>query len=146
MTEQTLINQSAALDTMKDMAQELGVQGVAALLVTPILETEWEELTLEIKVCGRFFRPPDPSRDTADHKDAGTNYLAVVSSKIAETLRTKKNSGQPANVDKPTGELGYGGCLIFEKDNQYILLAFSGGTVEEDIQIATAGAKALDLT
>jgi hypothetical protein len=143
MTEQTLIDKSAALDAMKAMAEKIGVKGVAALLVVPVQEDEWEELTLSVQICGRFQRPADPERDKDGQKDKGTNYLAVVSSKIAESLRTKRNSGQPADADKPTGELGYGGCLIFQDGNQYILLAFSGGTVEEDIQIAQAGAEAL---
>jgi hypothetical protein len=128
---------AAALDAMQKKAGELGVRGVAALLVLPKGE-EMKDLTPQMRVCGRYARAFDLTRGS---DDKGSNYLGIAFSKIAEMIRTQQPSGV---VLRPrTGELGFEGGLFSIKGEYTAYASFSGGTSQEDVQVALAGLNAL---
>lgn len=136
MTDQTF-DITAALDVMQEKAEAIGVRGVAVVLILPTGE-EVGSLTPQMRVCGRYSRPSDPIRG-AD--DTGTNYLAVAFSKVADMVRTQQASGHSKIV--PKGELGFEGGHVVVKDDYTAYVAFSGGTAEQDTQVALAALNAL---
>ncbi|MEK7458026.1 MAG: hypothetical protein AAB612_00860 [Patescibacteria group bacterium] len=80
-------------------------------------------------VC-RFARDPDKSKSPEDN---GRNYLAAVGGKLAQMLRTGKNSGVG---DSRASEFAVEGGII----NRRIAAAFSGGTSDQDKRVAIHGA------
>ena len=83
-------------------------------------------------IVGRLTRNPDPERDTQDQQDPGTNYAGAALGKLAQMFRTGKNSGvEPVRK----GEFGAKGGILGHK----VATAFSGGTENQDAQIAQEG-------
>lgn len=128
----------AILQAMEEKANELKVTGVAGfMLVTPGAIPDI--LDMGAKVVGRFERDADPERDKPRKKDRGTNYMGVMFTKMAEMLSTKKNSGTSKERKPKVGETGYPGGVTFEVNGYFMLIAFSGGTGEDDREVSRAG-------
>lgn len=124
-----------ALAAMRVKAKELGVQGVAVVMISLQGDNYLKPI---IDIVGRFERGPDPSKGP---NDTGASYLAVALTKLAEMYRTNADS---AMSGKPTkkGELGLrGGRVVFDEKRNYFFTAFSGGTEDQDVLIAEAGQK-----
>lgn len=138
-----VIDSGKALDAMAAKAKNIGVQGVSAFLAIPLGDLPLVDGVFEIKfrVTGRMERAPDPERG---QNDTGTNYLAVAMSKIAEMVSTLIHSGMAQRPAK-FGEFKFKGGVIYATQTHYLFFAFSGGTPEEDVKVATAGAQALGL-
>ena len=68
------------------------------------------------------------------------NYTGVVLAKIAQMQRTGKPSGAD---DGFIGEVPYRGGVVV-KGEYTILIAYSGGTEEEDVAISSTGAKVMN--
>ena len=126
------------LDQMDAKAQELGVTGVSIFLAAPI--KGGTRLTPHVSVLERIERPADRGVS-----DTGTNYFGVAFTKLAEMLSTAENSGWASRPTK-VGETGYRGGLIFVDEEGSKCFAFSGGTEDQDVEIAKAGAAVLGLT
>lgn len=121
-----------ALNTMYLEATRLGIRkGVGLVLVQLV----WEDKpTVHFTIVERMERDPNPEREG----DTGTNYLAVAMAKLSEMLSTHTNSGSKIRPVK-FGEVGYRGGLFRRVGNTIVCTAFSGGTEDQDVQIAQKG-------
>lgn len=111
------------LALMEKKANDESVAGVALIAFIPGNKTEsWIS---KMKVAGRL----------ADDK---ANYLAVASAKAAEMAVTLKDSGDPErrSID---GELGYKGGAILKVSSGYLVVAFSGGSGQQDYDLSKLG-------
>lgn len=127
-----------ALDAMQAKAQEMGVQGVASVVLQPLGDRD--NFTTHHRTVGRYFRPPQP--EERGPEDKGTNYLIGSFAKIAESIRTAWGSGQ-GQSPLLRCEFGWRGSLVAWDGDQEIYTGFSGGTPEQDVQIAQAGQRHL---
>jgi hypothetical protein len=117
-----------ALETMKQKAAELNIQGVAVVNYAPGDSVEgW---TSKMAVVGRMI----DLKASAN----GNNLLGIAYSKSAEMANTLQNSGT-AKRPPMTGEFGWQGGVIEQVKNGHIIVAFSGGKSEEDVQVSKAG-------
>jgi uncharacterized protein GlcG (DUF336 family) len=70
--------------------------------------------------------------------DGTANFLAIANSKAAEMADTYKDSG--SSPRKPMlGEFGYQGGVVKKVNSGYILAVFSGGSGEQDAEVANEG-------
>ena len=70
--------------------------------------------------------------------DKGTNYFGVAMGKLAMMMATEQNSG-PMGGSIPTGEMPYRGGLVKFEGRYRIFVGFSGGTEDQDVEIARTG-------
>lgn len=130
-----LYAQEVAVEAIRAKAAEMHIQGVGVALVWKMQDPT--SCSPTVKFVGQFHRGPKPERGP---DDVGANYLAVALAKLAQMQRTWKPSGQAA----VKGENDFpGGDLIELDENTLLLAAFSGGTGEEDMEIAQAGLAAM---
>ncbi len=80
-----------------------------------------------------FTREPDPKIVG----DLGTNYFGIAMMKLAVMMSTNGYSG--VNVTIKGGESSYRGGLIRKDDDYTTYMGFSGGTEDQDVEIATSG-------
>lgn len=116
-------NADECLAIMEKAAQKSGITGVAMIAFIPgDASTTWIS---KMKVIGRL-----------TGKDA--NFLAIAYAKASEMAVTHENSG---NVERKeiTGEFGWPGGMIIKVESGYLLGAFSGGTGQQDADVAKAG-------
>ena len=66
------------------------------------------------------------------------NFLAIAYAKASEMAVTHKDSGNGERKDI-TGEFGWQGGVIIKVDSGYIVGAFSGGTGQQDADVAKEG-------
>jgi hypothetical protein len=119
---------TAALDAMKKKAAELNIQGVA---VVSYAEGESvDRWTSRMAVVGHL----------TDVKASanGNNLLGIAYAKSAEMARTLKDSGTAGGAPM-TGEFGWQGGVILKTGSGYVIVAFSGGKSEDDVQVSKAG-------
>ena len=119
---------TAALDAMKRKAAELNIQGVA---VVSYAEGESvDRWTSRMAVVGHL----------TDVKASanGNNLLGIAYAKSAEMARTLKDSGTAGGAPM-TGEFGWQGGVILKTGSGYVIVAFSGGKSEDDVQVSKAG-------
>lgn len=125
-----------SLDAMYLEATRIGLKkGVAFVSVQSPLE---DKPTIHFTVVGRMERDPDPEKEG----DIGTNYLAVAMAKMAYMMSTRTYSGSGIRPIR-FGEVEYRGGLVWLNDNIATYIGFSGGTEEQDLQIAQKGLKSL---
>jgi hypothetical protein len=67
-----------------------------------------------------------------------SNLLGIAYTKASEMADTHLNSGSKSR-EIYSGELGYQGGLIKKVRSGYLLAVFSGGSGEQDIQVANVG-------
>jgi uncharacterized protein GlcG (DUF336 family) len=70
--------------------------------------------------------------------EKGNNLLGIAYAKSAEMASTLQNSGT-AKRPPMTGEFGWQGGVILQIKGGYIIVAFSGGKSEDDVQVSKAG-------
>ena len=85
-----------------------------------------------------FQREPNPSIEG----DKGTNYFGIAMSKLAVMMATELNSGTFKERFKK-GEVPYRGGLVRKVREYKIYTGFSGGTEDEDVEIAELGMTSL---
>lgn len=89
-----------------------------------------------------------PIFDFVDNTFFGTrtNYFAIAMAKLAVAMRLGVDSGT-IKEGLLAGETGYRGCLVrfvtVECENWEIYTAFSGGTEDQDVEIASLGMRML---
>jgi len=127
----TLANQ--ALDAMKKRAAELKVTGVA--VVSFAAGDAVEGWTSKMAVVGRMKDDPTPT-------SKGNNLLGIAYAKSAEMAATLEDSGTAKRAPM-TGEFGWQGGVIAHGKTGYIIVAFSGGKSEDDVQVSKAGLEVL---
>lgn len=129
-----------ALDAMIAIARELGLKkGVATILILKDGADLARVAFQSINGIGSIERDPDPARGGSD---TGTNYLAMALGKIAEMVSTHTDSGTMPRPAK-RGEPGVGGGRTTRVMGGYVYAAYSGGTTEQDDQIAAVGMEVL---
>ncbi len=134
--------EKGAIYAMVTKAKELNVYGVCVVLTTsaskPLNSFFMDPL---IQVVDKFF---DTRNATSAWSPTGASYWAIAMSKIAEMLETNKPSGTIKGRSPRKGEFGYKGGISWRRNNLKIFIAFSGGTQEQDLQIAEAGKMAMN--
>jgi hypothetical protein len=119
---------NAALELMEKKAREISIIGVAIVGYIPGDKTStWVTKMKVVDVLA----------------NAKSNYLAIAYSKAAEMASTLQNSGIDKSRPILSGEFGYQGGLIRKIEGGYIIVVFSGGTSEQDLQVSEVGLNAL---
>jgi hypothetical protein len=111
------------LALIEHAAQKISIKGVAVIAFIPGDVTKsWIS---KMKVVGAL------TNGTA-------NFLAIANSKAAEMADTYQDSG--SGLREPMlGEFGYQGGIGKKVDSGYILSVFSGGSGEQDVEVANEG-------
>jgi hypothetical protein len=125
---------AAALEAMKQKAAELKVTGVA--VVNYASGDTVQAWTSKMAVVGRM-------KDAPTATDKGNNLLGIAYAKSAEMADTLENSGT-AKRPPMTGEFGWQGGVIAQvkigkTGNGHIIVSFSGGKSEDDVEVSKAG-------
>ena len=118
----------AALAAMKARAAELKIQGVAVVAFAPGDTIDgWMS---EMAVVGHM----------TDHTNGekGNNLLAIAYAKASEMANTLKDSGTSGKPPM-TGEFAWQGGVMARVPNGYMIVAFSGGKSEDDVETSKAG-------
>ena len=111
------------LAIIEKAAQKLAITGAAMIAFIPgDVSESWIS---KMKVIGRL------ANDDA-------NFLAIAYAKASEMAVTHKDSGNGEREDI-TGEFGWQGGVIIKVDSGYIVGAFSGGTGQQDADVAKEG-------
>ena len=118
-----------ALKAMKAKAAELKIGGVAVVNFAPGDAVEgWSS---KMEVVGRM-------KDEPSATSKGNNLLGVAYAKSAEMARTLVNSGTSTGTIM-TGEFGWQGGVVEHVKGGYLIVSFSGGKSEDDVQVSKAG-------
>jgi uncharacterized protein GlcG (DUF336 family) len=120
---------TAALAAMRQKAAELNIQGVAVLNYAP--GDSVENWSSKMAVVGRM-------TDPVASNGKGNNLLAIAYAKSSEMARTLMDSGT-AKGTPMTAEFFWQGGVIFKASSGYVIVAFSGGKSEDDVQVSKAG-------
>lgn len=120
---------TAALAAMQKRAEELKAGGVAVVSYAPgDTLTGWSSRML---VVGRM-------KDDPTATSRGNNLIGIAYAKSAEMADTLKDSG--TSDRKPmTGEFGWQGGVVARGRTGIVIVAFSGGKSEDDVEISRAG-------
>ena len=70
--------------------------------------------------------------------EKGNNLLGIAYAKASEMARTAKDSGT-SGLAPMTGEFGWQGGVVARTPKGLIIVAFSGGKSEDDVQVSKAG-------
>ena len=124
--------ETQALQVMKQKAAELNISGVA--VVSYAEGDTIQGWTSKMAVVGRITDPK-----ASEH---GNNLLGIAYAKSAEMAVTLQDSGT-AKRPPMTGEFGWQGGVILKGKSGYIVVAFSGGKSEDDVQVSKAGLEVL---
>ena len=117
----------AALAAMKARANELHINGVAVVAFAPGEQVEsWQS---QMAVVGHMTDPKS---------EKGNNFLGIAYAKAAEMAETLKDSGTSGRQPM-TGEFGWQGGVVARTGRGIVIVAFSGGKSEEDVQVSKAG-------
>ncbi|KAA6456184.1 hypothetical protein DYQ86_25595 [Acidobacteria bacterium AB60] len=122
----------AALAAMKAKAAQLNIAGVAVVSFAP--GDTLEGWSSQMAVVGRML-------DTKAG-EKGNNLLAIAYAKAAEMARTGKDSGT-SGLTPMTGEFGWQGGVTAKTEKGFLIVAFSGGKSEDDVEVSKAGLAAL---
>lgn len=120
--------EARTIEVMKAKAAALNIQGVA--VVSYASGATIDSWTSKMAVVGRLTDPKASAN--------GNNLLGIAYAKSAEMVSTLQDSGT-AKRPPMTGEFGWQGGTILHVDSGYIIVAFSGGKSEDDLQVSKAG-------
>jgi len=122
--EKIFITQSdQCLALIEQAAQKIAIKGVAVVAFIPGDVTEtWIS---KMKVVGNL-------------TSGKANLLGIANTKASEMADTHLDSGSKIR-EVYNGELGYKGGLIRKVKSGYILAVFSGGSGEQDLEVAKTG-------
>jgi hypothetical protein len=120
--------EAQTIAVMKAKAAELNIQGVAVVSFAPGETVEgW---TSKMAVVGRLTDPKASAN--------GNNLLGIAYAKSAEMASTLQDSGTAKRAPM-TGEFGWQGGVILQVKGGWVVVAFSGGKSEDDVQVSKAG-------
>jgi hypothetical protein len=125
---------TAALTAMKQRAAELKVTGVAVVAYAP--GQTIQSWTSKMAVVGKMKDPPSAT-------EKGNNLLGIAYAKAAEMADTIQDSGK-AGRPPMTGEFGWQGGVVAHAKTGFVIVAFSGGKSEDDVQVSRAGLQVLE--
>lgn len=124
---------NAALTAMKARAAELKITGVA--VVSYAQGDTIQGWASRMAVVGRM-------KDAPSATEKGNNLLGIAYAKAAEMAETLQDSGT-AKRPPMTGEFGWQGGVISRTRTGYVIVAFSGGKSEDDVQVSRSGLEVL---
>jgi uncharacterized protein GlcG (DUF336 family) len=111
------------LAIIEKAAQKLSITGAAMIAFIPgDVSESWIS---KMKVIGRL-------------ADTEANFLAIAYAKASEMAVTHRDSGNEERKDI-TGEFGWQGGAIIKVGSGYLVGAFSGGTGQQDVNVAKEG-------
>ena len=111
------------LTLIEQAAQKISIQGVAVIAFIPgDVSVTWIS---KMKVVGNL-------------TSGKANLLGIAYTKASEMADTHRDSGSGVR-EIYSGELGYQGGLIKKVNSGYILAVFSGGSGEQDLEVAKIG-------
>lgn len=111
------------LAIIEKAAQKLSITGAAMIAFIPgDVSESWIS---KMKVMGSL-------------ANEEANFLAIAYAKASEMAVTHKDSGNGDRKDI-TGEFGWQGGVIIKVDGGYLVGAFSGGTGQQDADVAKEG-------
>ena len=120
---------NAALAAMKKRAAELKVTGVAVVSYAEGDSVQgWNS---RMAVVGKM-------KDAPTDTSKGNNLIGIAYAKSAEMADTLKDSGT-AGRPPMTGEFGWQGGVTAHARNGNIIVSFSGGKSEDDVEVSKAG-------
>jgi len=123
-----------ALAAMRKRAAELSVTGVAVVSYSRGETIQgWNS---KMAVVGRM-------EDAPSATEKGNNLLGIAYAKSAEMAETLQDSGTAKRAPM-TGEFGWQGGVIAKVKTGYVIVAFSGGKSEDDVQVSRAGLAVLE--
>ena len=120
--------ESQTIEVMKAKAAALNIQGVA--VVSYAAGAAIDSWTSKMAVVGHL--------TDAKASANGNNLLGIAYAKSAEMASTLQDSGT-AKRPPMTGEFGWQGGTILRVSSGHIIIAFSGGKSEDDLQVSKAG-------
>jgi hypothetical protein len=120
---------NAALAAMQKRAAEVKITGVA--VVAYAQGDSIQGWTSKMAVVGRM-------KDAPSATDKGNNLLGIAYAKAAEMADTLQDSGT-AKRPSMTGEFGWQGGVMARVKTGYVIVAFSGGKSEDDVEVSRAG-------
>jgi hypothetical protein len=122
-----------ALRAVREKAEQLHVGGVA--VIACFEGSGLRSWASKMLVVDRY-------KDAPSAGNAGANLLAIAYAKAAEMADTLKDSG---HAGRPilTGEVGWQGGVVRAWNGGYLIVAFSGGKSEDDVQVSKAGILAM---
>ena len=119
----------AALASMKKRAAELKITGVAVVAYAQGESIQgWSS---KMAVVGRM-------KDAPSATEKGNNLIGIAYAKAAEMADTLENSGTAKRLPM-TGEFGWQGGVVARVKTGYVIVAFSGGKSEDDVEVSRAG-------
>ena len=118
-----------AIEAMRARAGQLNVTGVA--VVSYASGATVEGWLSKMAVIGRM-------KDAPTAASKGNNLIGIAYAKSAEMADTLQNSGT-ASRPPMTGEFGWQGGVIGQGKTGHIIVAFSGGKSEDDVEVSRAG-------
>ncbi|EKD52720.1 MAG: hypothetical protein ACD_61C00265G0006 [uncultured bacterium] len=129
----TEVWQKYALRKMVVHAKSLGLnKGVAFLSVQ---KKGQKTFVIKFAVVNGIFQ-----RKSRGEGDKGTNYFGIAMEKLAVMMANHKNSGYLTGDDEPkNGESRFRGGLVSDIGKYTVYVGFSGGTEDQDVEIATTG-------
>jgi hypothetical protein len=120
--------ETQAIEAMKARAAALNIQGVAVVNYAP--GDAVQAWTSKMAVVGRMIDPKASAN--------GNNLLGIAYAKSSEMAETLMDSGT-AKRPPMTGEFGWQGGVIAQVKSGHIIVSFSGGKSEDDVQVSKAG-------
>jgi uncharacterized protein GlcG (DUF336 family) len=120
---------TSALEAMRQKAAELKIEGVAVVNYAP--GDSVQNWSSKMAVAGRM-------TDPAASNGKGNNLLGIAYAKSSEMARTLMDSGTVKGTPM-TAEFFWQGGVIFKAKSGYVIVAFSGGKSEDDVQVSKAG-------
>ncbi|HBC44764.1 MAG: hypothetical protein UX01_C0019G0003 [Candidatus Collierbacteria bacterium GW2011_GWB2_45_17] len=132
---QSTFTQNFALIAMVQLAESLDVKKGVAFLLVQERGSDSGEVLFQV-VNNVMIRRP--SNDEFLAGEAGTNYFGVAMGKLAVMMDTDANSGSLIFYLRK-GETPYRGGLVKFEGRYRIFVGFSGGTEDQDVEIARTG-------
>ncbi len=117
-----------ALEKMQEKASSIGVNTGESTITVSNKNLGSYKLTLSL-TNNTQVRVNVPGK-------SDVNFAGVAALKSVQMQRTKKPSGKD---DGFIGEIPYKGGLCFNKDGYSVQVSYSGGTQNEDVEIAKVG-------
>lgn len=123
-------------EAMLTYAKRLGIGGTAVAYFISIDFNRNISIDPSI-TTHRVSRPRDPNRDRDGKKDTGTNYVDMATGKAGRRLRLEL--GDDSAVEPHNGEPVARGDVALNLGSVLLILAFSGGTEDQDVEISQFG-------
>jgi len=130
-------NTNKSLETMHREALNVGLnEGVCFIAHWPFFVTAPRIAFMSV---GNIVRDPDPNIDG----DRGDNYFGEVMSKFAYLLARREGQEKPEAPLRRGEDFSDGVISITTEEGSGIYVGFSGGTEDQDVQIAKKGLSTL---